>query len=394
MKKIVSSVAVFALLFACTQQENKPSDDDSGNKTVVASAIKLNKNELTIEKGSNEILTVTFTPENVADKSVTWASSDKSVVEVTDGIVVAVGVGNTEIIVKLGDLVDRCKVTVVVSAKSIMLNPDSIDLMVGDSETLTATVEPANTTDKVEWASSAESIATVKDGVVTAVAKGTVAITAKAGTRSATCDVMVIEPFKFRPVDLGLSVKWANANIGAEFEEAYGDYYAWGEVEPYYSCQDPLTWKEGKTGYYWESYKWCNGSYDALTKYNTVDDKTVLDKSDDVAHVELGDNWRMPTDAEWMELEMNCAWTWMTQNNINGRLVTAPNGNSIFLPAAGYWQGTSLYDVDSYGYYWSSSLLSSSFFSNLALGRFFGSVRVSQNNPDRRCGFSIRPVSD
>ena len=108
-------------------------------------------------------------------------------------------------------------------------------------------------------------------------------------------------------VDLGLSVKWAWFNLGASLPEEYGDYYAWGETEPYYSSLDPLTWKDGKeAGYYWLSYKWCMGSGDTMTKYCTestytygyngfTDGKTVLNLEDDAAHVNLGGKWRMPT---------------------------------------------------------------------------------------------------
>ena len=99
----------------------------------------------------------------------------------------------------------------------------------------------------------------------------------------------------------------------------------------------------------WTAYKWYNGSSSSFTKYNTksiwgkVDNKTVLDPKDDVAHVKLGGSWRMPTDAEWMELKNNCTWTWTTQNGINGYKVTSnKNGASIFLPAAGYRYDTFL----------------------------------------------------
>ena len=127
-------------------------------------------------------------------------------------------------------------------------------------------------------------------------------------------------------VDLGLSVKWATCNMGASSPEEYGDYYAWGETET-------------KSTYDWNTYKWCKGSENTLTKYctdsdyGTVDNKTVLDPEDDVAHVKWGGNWRMPTDAEIEELRENCIWKWTTQNGKNGYKVTSKkNGNSIFLP--------------------------------------------------------------
>ncbi len=154
------------------------------------------------------------------------------------------------------------------------------------------------------------------------------------------------------------------------------------------------------TGYNWFSYKWCNGSYDTLTKYNTnisygtVDNKTVLEADDDVAHVKLGGSWRMPTDAEWTELRNNCTWTWTKLNGVNGYKVTSKkNGASIFLPAAGNRYDTNLYSVGSYGYYWSSSLYTGS--PHLAYYVNFFSDNVYRSYGFHRYyGFSVRPVSE
>lgn len=131
-------------------------------------------------------------------------------------------------------------------------------------------------------------------------------------------------------VDLGLpsGTLWADRNVGADSPEAYGDYFAWGETTP-------------KDYYDWSTYKWCQGSSNTLTKYcadsscGTVDNKIVLDLEDDAAYVNMGEEWRMPTYDELNELINKCSWTWTTQNGTNGYTVTGPNGNSIFLPAAG-----------------------------------------------------------
>ena len=202
-------------------------------------------------------------------------------------------------------------------------------------------------------------------------------------------------------VDLGLSVFWASCNLGAGKPEEYGDYYAWGETDPYYSSQDPLTWKDGKTGYDIESYKWFNVSSLDLTKYNTksfngnVDNKTVLEPEDDVAHVKLGGKWRMPTDAEWTELKAKCTWTWITNykgRGINGTLVKATNGNSIFLPAAGYWSGTYFFNAGSSGHYWSSSLDVD--YPGSAWIFYFNSGNLGRNYYGRCSGLTVRPVSE
>ena len=266
---------------------------------------------------------------------------------------------------------------------SVTLSQSTCALSVGDSELLTATVSPDYATNKsVSWSTSDATVATVSStGLVTALGVGTATITATTvdGGKTATCTVTVKPGY----VDLGLSVKWATCNIGASSPEDYGDYYAWGETET-------------KSNYSWSTYKWCNGSRSTMTKYctsssyGTVDNKTTLDADDDVAYVKWGDSWRMPTKSEQDELRNSCTWSWTTQNGKNGYRVTGPNGNSIFLPAAGSHEGTSLYDAGSYGYYWSSSLYSSS--SRDAYDLNFNSGDVNWYNDNRYLGQSVRPV--
>jgi len=155
-------------------------------------------------------------------------------------------------------------------------------------------------------------------------------------------------------VDLGLpsGTRWATCNVGANSPTDYGNYYAWGETST-------------KTTYDWSTYRYCNGDYDKLTKYCSeseygnngfTDNLTTLQSSDDAATANWGKGWRMPTGVEFEELTNNCTITWTTQKGVNGRLFTGPNGNSIFLPAAGYRLDSSLYGGGSYGLYWSSSL--------------------------------------
>ena len=184
-------------------------------------------------------------------------------------------------------------------------------------------------------------------------------------------------------VDLGLSVKWATCNVGASKPEEYGDYFAWGETQP-------------KSNYDWSTYKYYNGSYNTLTKYNnsssygTVDNKTTLDLSDDAARANWGGSWRMPTKAEQDELRNNCTWTGIIQNGVNGYKVTSKsNGNSIFLPAAGYRDGSSLNDAGGSGDYWSSSLGTGPY---RAYYLFFNSSDVDWYDVSRDYGFSVRPV--
>ena len=289
--------------------------------------------------------------------------------------------------------------TTVVLVGSVSFDKTSLSLIVGDEYTLTATVNPDNADNKtLKWTSSEESVAIVdKSGKVKAKSKGTAVIKAEAQDGSGTfasCIVVVKEPFVFSAVDLGLSVKWANANMGAGSEEDYGDYYAWGETQT-------------KSNYDWGTYKWCMGSYQTLTKYctssyygyNGLDGKTVLDPEDDAAHVNLGGAWRMPTEAEWTELMANCTWTWTNDYNgtgVSGRIVTSKKkgyeNKSIFLPAAGYRYNTYLHAAGSYGYYWSSSLEVGT--PSGAWHVYFSSGYVYWDGYNRSYGQSVRPVTE
>ncbi len=213
------------------------------------------------------------------------------------------------------------------------------------------------------------------------------------------------------PVDMGMEVQWASCNLGASNPMEYGDYYAWGETAPYYTdghSQDSycFSWRDGKTGgYTWDSYSWCGvynsdpeGDTVTLTKYNSdvsygaVDDKYVLEAEDDAAQVKLGGNWRIPRYEEWEYLYSCSTWRWITLNGINGYLVTSTiNGNSIFLPAAGWRCSISLVDVGSIGLYWSSDL--NTMMPDAALGVYLVSSSVDVcSGSTRYYGNPIRPV--
>ena len=199
-------------------------------------------------------------------------------------------------------------------------------------------------------------------------------------------------------VDLGIVITredgttynlyWAKSNLSMKGLCAnpydYGDYYAWGETAP-------------KGDYSWYAYKY--GEYPHLTKYNTkedsgtVDNRTVLNPEDDVAHVKLGGKWRMPTIEEWDALVKQCHFTLTTQNDVNGQLVTGPNGNSIFLPAAGWREYDDLDYPGSTGSYWSSSLHPN--YQNYACsGTFNNGGYVGLDMTARCIGLTIRPVSE
>lgn len=192
-------------------------------------------------------------------------------------------------------------------------------------------------------------------------------------------------------IDLGLSVYWATCNIGTSVSENNGIYYAWGEVET-------------KRDYTWSYYKWCNTGMFSLTEYNSdrsmgeVNNKTQLEREDDVASVKLGERWRMPTAEEWTELKDNCSWSIITQNGVTGyKVISNINDNSIFLPPAGFKRGTKLEYSTFMGCYWSSSRDESlsdtarafTFYTSQKIGPTYNVTRE-----DRFLGFTIRPVAD
>lgn len=187
-------------------------------------------------------------------------------------------------------------------------------------------------------------------------------------------------------VDLGLSVKWATCNIGAEYPEDIGYYFAWGEIQR-------------NVSYHWKTYKWCRGSENTLTKYCTdsscgsVDNKTILEQRDDAAAMNWGNEWRMPTSDEFKELKDSCDWVWTTQNGRNGYTITSRiNGNSIFFPATGYtWKNNEVMHVNELASYWSSSLYAAN--PIYAHRLYFGNNNIEIDSYIYRYqGYNIRPV--
>ena len=200
-------------------------------------------------------------------------------------------------------------------------------------------------------------------------------------------------------VDLGLpsGIKWAKRNLGASKPSDYGNYYTWGETEP-------------KAEYTWATYKWMQtgqSDWKHITKYTIADgktegiwydaggnfvgdNKTTLEAADDAATRKLGSPWRMPTMIELQELIDHCTWTWTTQDGKNGYEVKGTNGNSIFLPAAGYREGSELNGAGSWGRYWSSSLSTGRSFNARVL--YFRSDGHAWNDTSRYPGFTVRPV--
>ena len=364
--------------------------------TQLVTNITLSQTSLSLTTGNSQTLTATAEPSNASDKSVTWSSSDTDVATVSQsGVVTAVGAGTCTITCTAtdgGGASTTCEVTVVQLVTSITLSDTALALELDGYKRLTATVLPDNASNKrVTWSSSDESVAEVTGtGGVAAVGLGTCTITCSATDGSgvsATCTVNVHEY-----VDLGLpsGTLWATCNIGADKPEDYGDYFAWGETKGY---------KSGKTDFSWDKYKYCKGSYNTMTKYcnrssygynGFTDTLTELELEDDAAYVNWGSGCRMPSYDQQTELRTKCTWTWTTRNGKNGYEVVGPNGNSLFLPAAGYRYVTSLGNAGSSGGYWSRTLDTS--YPYDAYGLYFNSSDVNTGSSGRYYGYTVRPV--
>ncbi|MBQ1176399.1 MAG: Ig-like domain-containing protein [Paludibacteraceae bacterium] len=289
----------------------------------------------------------------------------------------------------------KCQVKFVKpSVNTLAFNPASATVEEGSSLSLVSSlqVNPTEGVDadtiKVIWSSSKESVATIdQNGKVQAIAAGKATITAKAGGKTATCTVTVtakpgtetpdtpIDPsdpekpedpdVPVKPsnanghafVDLGLSVKWATMNVGANSPEDPGRFISWG---------------------------WTSDSY-----YSGTDKTLPLEY--DVAHEAFGGDWRMPTIEEIKELKDNCSWTWITKDRVTvGYEVKSKiNGNSIFLLAAGIVDD--LVHSEPCGYYWSSSI-STFGQSSYAQGLKFTSGATETLNISSDHGLTIRPV--
>ena len=312
----------------------------------------------------------------------------------------------------------------VVPVTGVTLDKTELSLMEGNSETLKATVQPADATNQnVIWSSDNTGVATVgsTDGKVTAVAEGTATITAIVdGLYTATCTVTVKASSEPEYVvmkmgsDQSKELKWATMNLGAEKETDYGYYFAWGGTEGY--VYSDSQWKSGKDGSVLSGgFSQDNAPHyesSAYTKYTSSDSRTVLEPGDDAATALLGSGWRMPTSQEFKDLYDACGGSYDKTTNPSGASASVGKGvywctnydgvagclfcdgtNKLFFPAAGYCDGTSLVAAGSFGGYLSSSLYTGS--TDFAFYLDFISGYVIPQDYDVRCyGFSVRPVKD
>ena len=211
-------------------------------------------------------------------------------------------------------------------------------------------------------------------------------------------DSLVFVPKALPPthgwVDLGLpsGTLWAKCNVGANKPEEYGDYFAWGETQP----KDIYTWDT----YKWYKYyvgtkmtKYCSQS--GMGYHGYTDTLTELLPEDDAATTNWGSSWQTPS-AEQLDELVNSNYTtteWITQNGIDGYKITSiSNGNSIFLPAAGFCNESYYYDTNLSGFYWSRSLYTG-YCTSAYLLRFFSTgEKIETIVYSRETGRTVRPV--
>ena len=157
-------------------------------------SVTLNKTSASLKVGEIVTLTATIGPDDATDKTVTWTTSDATVATVSNGVVTAKKLGTATITAKAGDKTATCLITVIPTpVTSVTLSKTTASLKVGETVTLSATVNPSDATDKtVTWTTSDATVATVSNGVVTAKKMGTVTITAQAGDKTASCTVKVL----------------------------------------------------------------------------------------------------------------------------------------------------------------------------------------------------------
>ena len=193
--------------------------------------------------------------------------------------------------------------------------------------------------------------------------------------------------FGFVDLDLPSGTLWATSNVGASKPSDIGLYFQWGDVQ---GCTaEQVGAGEGKKAFTCDDYKWKGNNTKINIKYTITG--MALELEDDAANANMGGDWHMPTPEQCQELIDNTTSTWTTQDGVNGRLFTSKNnGNSIFIPAAGYaWDG-SLYYSGSDGIVWSSSLNTCDVNGGQYL--YFTSGGVYLDNGNRGGGFSVRGV--
>lgn len=376
---------------------------------ISISSISLSKTELTLIEGDSETLTATVKPDDATDKTVRWSSSDPSVATVDEGEISALKEGTATITAMAGEKTASCKVTVekkVIAVESVEIDKTEIELVEGESFTLVATVKPDDATDKtVTWTSSDTAVATVENGKITAIKEGIATISAKAGDKTAFCNVTVkcktpsgdgnyVDEYG---VNHGQGVTidgitWAPVNCGYKASTTegkgylYGKLYQWGRKygqgygEPYFNSSD--TYRDESVPTIAARWEGSNDSADPNTfyyglnePYNWIsDDSNFWNKGSETnpEKNELYDpcpeGWRVPTAAELSTLASGNHSDLIMVDGVYGAWYTGSTAFSesleakIFLPATGgrfadnWFHRNGAVSRGSGGNYWSSAM--------------------------------------
>ena len=401
-----TTVTVISVMYPSVQASCQVTvTNGGGGGSSTLDRVSIDPPSVTLELNDEKDLTLVLDPSD-AEVTIYWESSNSSIAKVqmtskTTAKVTGMAVGEATLTAHAGDMTATCDVTVISSGsaihvESVTLNVHELQLNVNQQFQLIATVLPENATEKgVVWSSNVQSSKLYIDtnGMVTGLQACEATVTVRCKDNAYiydTCQITVTgggsSGGSEEVVDLGLpsGLKWRSMNVGASKPEEYGNYYAWAETSP-------------KSNYASSNYKYPSTNYGdgiiVYAKYDTTpvqgDGKTVLEAEDDAATANLGNGWRTPTFKEFKELRENCTWTWKTQNGVNGMLVTGPNGKSIFLPAGGWYDKTTLNNKTTYGSYWTAT----------GDGGTANAVDFVNNDKDKalvpRCeGRSVRPVKD
>ena len=300
----------------------------------------------------------------------------------------AVAAGETTVTVKDVQTFRAIEVPVKVNYNSLMISSSELSLVVGDQGMVSITSGNGSYTVRSSDAGVATATLSGISVKVAAISVGTATITVtdRLSGKTSTIKVTVKVPYpelscpdNHRPhlIDLGLpsGTKWACCNVGADKPENLGGYYAWGETET-------------KSIYSWSTYTHCDGSKDTCHDLGSE----IASTEYDVAHVKWGGSWVTPSEEQQSELRQNCTYEWTTLNGVKGGKFTSNiNGVSIFLPITGYRDGSTVYDTNSYGLYWSSTQFLPYMYGAYHL--FFYSSFAGRQSSNRYTGRNVRPVS-
>lgn len=409
----ILAAVVCATMASCV----KPEPEDPKPLDIAVTGISLSESSVSISVNEEKTLVADVKPSNATDKTVNWSSDNASVASVADGKVKGLAPGKATITAKAGNFSASCTVTVtepilVVTGEATDISWSTAKLalivnqkLAGSYKSYDAGIiygtnaKPSKTNDTVL------SIPTDKDGKPEVADNYEFSLT---DLNEATTYYYMgfavfdgkeylgeVKSFKTgsvnisteKMVDLGLSVKWAGWNVGATKPEEFGDYFSWGEVQP-------------KDSYWQDNYKYGvvnkYGTTDTIFKYNVdskygnADGRTRLMAMDDAAHVNWGDEWRMPTDEEKTELLANTTHTKYVYHDVPGWLFTSVKNNvSIFFPATGVKEQTGTHDVGKETAFWTSTLRANDpRMSHIACNWIEGSSLLHE------AGFEMDPISE